>query len=105
MRQVLLNILRNAVQAMPGGGTIVIQSRSDDKEVQISIQDSGPGLSADQINRVFDAFYTTKPTGSGLGLAISAQILRNHNGRLMAVPTDGKGAKFLICLPVAQKSA
>ncbi len=105
MRQVLLNVLRNAVQAMPGGGTLTIVSRADDKEVWVSIQDSGPGIPADEVNRIFDAFYTTKPTGSGLGLAISAQIVRNHNGRIIIQPTGGKGAKFLICLPIAPKSA
>ncbi len=105
MRQVLLNILRNGIQAMPGGGTLTLVSRADDKEVWISIQDSGPGIPPEEALRIFDAFYTTKPTGSGLGLAISAQIVRNHNGRLIVQPTGGKGAKFLVCLPIAQKSA
>ena len=105
LRQVLLNILRNGIQAMARGGVLVIKTEQANGEVSISVHDSGPGIPPEQLSRIFDAFYTTKPTGSGLGLAISAQIIRNHNGRITAVPTDGKGAKFVIYLPIAQKSA
>ena len=105
VRQVLLNVFRNALQAMTGGGTLTIHTSFESGEVLTIIQDTGPGIPPEQIGRVFDAFFTTKAAGSGLGLAISAQIIRNHNGRMTAENGDIGGAKFVISLPSAQKSA
>jgi signal transduction histidine kinase len=105
MRQVLLNLIRNAVQAMPNGGTVTFRTDVQRQEVRLSIEDSGPGIPPDQTERIFDAFFTTKPTGSGLGLAICTQLVRNHNGRISVESGRTLGAKFVISLPMAQESA
>jgi PAS domain S-box-containing protein len=102
IRQVFLNVLRNAVQEMPGGGELRISSKHAGATVLITISDSGPGIPPDKLERIFDAFFTTKPTGSGLGLSICSQIVRNHNGRLEARSEQGAGAAFHITLPIAQ---
>jgi signal transduction histidine kinase len=105
MRQVLLNLIRNAIQAMLNGGTVTFRTDVQRQEVRLSIEDSGPGIPPEQTERIFDAFFTTKPTGSGLGLAICTQIVRNHNGRISVESGRTRGAKFVISLPMAQKSA
>jgi hypothetical protein len=105
MRQVLLNLIRNAVQAMVNGGTVTFRTGVHQQEVRLSIEDTGPGIPSEQTERIFDAFFTTKPTGSGLGLAICTQIVRNHNGRISVESGRIQGAKFVISLPMAQKSA
>jgi PAS domain S-box-containing protein len=105
IRQVLLNILRNAVQEMPGGGELRLHSEFVGMAVRLAVSDSGPGIPADRLEKIFDAFFTTKPTGSGLGLSICAQIVRNHNGRLEAISVPGKGATFVMTLPAAGAGA
>lgn len=103
IRQVLLNILRNAVQEMHSGGTLTLTTHETQGEVQISIKDSGQGIPPENLEKIFEAFFSTKPAGSGLGLAICAQILRNHNGRIEAFSRVGDGATFVITLPASQK--
>ncbi|RPH94921.1 PAS domain S-box protein [candidate division KSB1 bacterium] len=103
MRQVLLNIVRNALQEMAGGGSLTFMTIEHGGEVQISIRDSGPGIPPENMEKIFEAFFSTKPAGSGLGLAICSQIIRNHNGRLEAFSRPKEGATFLITLPIAQK--
>jgi signal transduction histidine kinase len=105
MRQVLLNIFRNAIHAMQAkGGVITVRTRTLDSAIQIEIEDSGPGIPNEILDKIFDAFFTTKSTGSGLGLAICSQIIRNHNGRIEAFSPRGKGASFVITLPLSEKS-
>jgi PAS domain S-box-containing protein len=104
LRQVLLNIIRNALHEMPDGGRISFTSNVANNEVGLFIQDSGPGIPPEILDKIFDAFFTTRSTGSGLGLAICAQIMRNHNGRLEAVSRQGEGATFVVTLPCAEKS-
>ncbi|HEY3294188.1 MAG TPA: PAS domain S-box protein [bacterium] len=103
IRQVLLNVVRNALQEMPRGGTMTFESSESDGEVQVAVHDTGPGITPDILDKIFEAFFTTKPSGSGLGLAICSQIMRNHNGRLEAYSRAGEGATFVLTLPVAQK--
>ena len=71
----------------------------------ISVSDTGVGLPADQADRIFNAFFTTKPQGSGMGLAISRSIVESHGGRLWASANDGRGATFHFTLPVAVEVA
>jgi PAS domain S-box-containing protein len=103
IRQVLLNIIRNALQEMPNGGTLTFTTTENQGEVQISIKDTGPGIPPENMEKIFEAFFSTKPAGSGLGLAICAQILRNHNGRIEAFSRVGDGATFVVTIPAAQK--
>jgi signal transduction histidine kinase len=103
IRQVVLNIIRNALQEMPTGGTLTFESSESFGEVQASIHDTGPGIAPENLDKIFEAFFTTKPSGSGLGLAICSQVMRNHNGRLVAYSRMGDGATFVLTLPVAQK--
>ena len=109
MTQVLTNILDNATRHTPAGGRIVISAKQIGDHVEISIQDSGPGLKAEDLERIFERFYRTDSArqrdgavagGSGLGLAIAKSIVQAHNGQLSAESEAGKGLKIKILLPV-----
>ncbi|MFZ5434562.1 MAG: PAS domain-containing sensor histidine kinase, partial [Calditrichota bacterium] len=103
LRQVLLNIIRNALQEMRQGGVITLSTWMKGEEVQIAVRDTGPGISPENLEKIFEAFFTTKPAGSGLGLAVCAQIIRNHNGRIEVKSKLGEGAQFVISLPASHK--
>ena len=103
LSQVVLNLLTNARDAMPGGGRVAIATspaRDADGGVEIVVSDTGHGMSADTISRIFDPFYTTKPTGTGLGLSIVYGIVHDHGGTITAASTPGEGTCFTIRLPV-----
>jgi len=97
--QVLLNLLQNAAEAVDETGTIEVRTRSAGGWVEIEIADDGPGLTSEDRERIFEAFYTTKSEGTGLGLAISRDIAEAHGGSLAAIETR-TGACFLLRLPV-----
>ncbi|HKG55236.1 MAG TPA: ATP-binding protein [Anaerolineales bacterium] len=105
MTQVLTNILDNALRHTPEGGKIVLSAKDLDDQVELAIQDSGPGLKAEDINRIFDRFYRTDSSrqrqdgGSGLGLAIARSIVQAHGGQLSAESDEGKGLKVIVRLP------
>ena len=102
LQQVLMNLILNGIQAMEGtGGVLTIKAQlRQDRQVQISVSDTGLGLPADKAGHIFDAFFTTKPEGSGMGLAISRSIIESHGGRLWASANSGKGATFHFTLPL-----
>jgi two-component system sensor histidine kinase HydH len=104
LKQVLLNLLINATQAMPDRGTVVISAWGEDGRgrVVITVQDQGTGLDPEAQDRIFDPFFTTKENGSGLGLAIAAKIIEQHGGQLSAKNNEDKGVTFRIELPVEQ---
>jgi signal transduction histidine kinase len=99
MRQVLLNVLINAVQSIEDSGSIAISAKAERKHVTIAVADTGCGISADELEKVFSPFYTTKEKGSGLGLAVAAKIVEGHRGRIEAESTPGHGSVFRIRLP------
>ena len=105
IEQVLLNLVRNAIEAIDGGmtreRTVRLQAvvRDDADVVEFIVSDTGPGLQADQLERVFDAFYTTKRDGMGIGLALSRSIAEAHGGKLWATSPRGEGARFHLRLP------
>jgi two-component system, NtrC family, sensor kinase len=105
--QVFLNLLANAAQAIPGEGTIAIDTRVKDGIVSVRIADTGPGIPVDVIGRIFDPFFTTKPVGegTGLGLSISYEILKKHGGDIQAENRPEGGAAFTVRLPIARKAA
>jgi len=104
LQQVILNLILNAIEAMnlvaTGPRVLVIGSAtSDSKGVLISVQDTGAGFAGKNLDRIFNAFYTTKPNGMGMGLAISRSIVENHCGRIWATPNSPRGAVFQFTLP------
>jgi len=102
LNQVFMNLLVNASQAIPEKGEIVIETDSTDEEVIIRISDTGSGIPPEVRERIFEPFYTTKPTGkgTGLGLAISIDIIHRHNGSISVESEAGVGTTFTIRLPV-----
>jgi C4-dicarboxylate-specific signal transduction histidine kinase len=106
LQQVILNLVVNATEAMSGSRDgrreLSIDSALDDsRHVMVAVRDSGPGLDPKNVDRLFDAFYTTKPQGLGMGLAICRSIIEAHGGRLWATANDGRGATFQFVLPIA----
>lgn len=105
LQQVILNLVLNAADAMEGGEAwprdIVVESGFGPADSgQLTVRDKGRGLRAEDLTKVFEAFYTTKPDGMGIGLSVSKSILDRHNGRLWAEPNDeGQGAAFSFCVP------
>jgi two-component system sensor histidine kinase HydH len=100
IKQVLLNILINAIQVQPSGGKVEIRVSHDANGVVISIQDFGPGIAAENLDRIFEPFFTTKREGTGLGLAISYQLVSHNGGRIFAESLPGQGARFRISFPI-----
>jgi signal transduction histidine kinase len=99
LRRAVLNLVLNAVDAMPEGGDLVVTSYDGRGGFELEIADSGPGLTDDQVKRAFDPFYTTKDTGTGLGLSIVQRIAEAHGGRVTALNCPQGGAAFTIELP------
>ncbi|SPF37154.1 HAMP domain protein [Candidatus Desulfosporosinus infrequens] len=100
LKQVFVNIIVNAAEAMPTGGKLVITTKEQDNLVTISFSDSGEGIPAEEKLRIFDPFYTTKKTGTGLGLSISYQSIILHDGTIDVESELDKGSTFIINLPV-----
>ncbi|WP_407311229.1 ATP-binding protein [Desulfosporosinus sp. SB140] len=100
LKQVFVNIIVNAAEAMPDGGTLEITTKESANMIQISFSDTGEGIPTDDKLRIFDPFYTTKTTGTGLGLSISYQSIKLHGGTIEVDSDLGKGATFNITLPV-----
>jgi signal transduction histidine kinase len=98
--QVLLNLLSNAYQAMPEGGLLTISALADKQNVNISIADSGTGISSENIASVFEPLFTTKARGIGLGLALSKDLVTANNGSIQVKSEEGKGATFTVTLPI-----
>ena len=103
LREVLLNLIFNAIDAMPEGGTILFKTGMENASVSIEVKDSGVGMSESERSRIFDPFFTTKGVQrSGLGLSVSYAIIQRHHGEIRAESQKGAGTTFLIELPVAK---
>jgi signal transduction histidine kinase/iron only hydrogenase large subunit-like protein len=100
LKQVFLNIILNAAQAMEGSGKLTISTVFDKKQIKVKIADTGPGIPPEVMVHLFDPFYTTKEKGTGLGLAISYGIVEHHRGKIDVETDLGKGTTFIITLPV-----
>jgi signal transduction histidine kinase len=99
--QCLLNLMLNAEQAMPEGGTLTLIAQRDDGGVRLDVIDTGCGIPADQLPKLFRPFHTTKTNGHGLGLAIARKIIVAHGGAIDVQSEPGRGTKFTIRLPAA----
>jgi signal transduction histidine kinase len=109
LQQVILNLLRNASDAMVGVDDrpreLLIRSERDEGDrVRLSVQDVGVGFDAQSVDKIFDAFYTTKSGGMGIGLSVSRSIVERHHGRLWAESNNGPGARFAFCIPCGPAS-
>lgn len=100
LSQVIVNIVLNAADAMPNGGTLTIRSRVENNSIVIDFEDTGVGIDKENLSRIFDPFYTTKEHGTGLGLAVSYSIIKKLNGSLTVESDLNKGSKFMITLPM-----
>lgn len=111
LTQVFVNLLTNAVDAMPDGGSVLLRTEVRTAAgipcLSVTVSDTGIGMTREQLCRVFEPFYTTKPEGqgTGLGLAVSAGIVRKHEGTLEAFSAPGKGSTFVVSLPIADEAA
>ena len=103
MRQVFLNLVVNAAQAVETGGHVLVATRQDGEHVIVSVADDGCGIPPELIDRIFDPFFTTKPVGigTGLGLGIAHQIVTSHGGQIQVESTPGRGTVFRVRLPAA----
>jgi signal transduction histidine kinase len=103
--QVLFNLFTNASQAMNGAGTLTISLQKRDDLIAIDVTDTGPGISAENLPKIFEPLFTTKARGIGLGLAVSHSLATNNGGTLTAVSPPGSGATFTLTLPIAGRTA
>ncbi len=102
LRQVFLNLFRNAMEAMPQGGQLVVMTRRGEGKVEIEIRDTGVGIDKANLERIFEPFFTTKAKGSGLGLPLVRQILKEHRGGIQCISEKGIGTTFTVWLPIAR---
>ena len=99
LRRALLNLVQNAVDAMPQGGTVRLSGQGTATQVQLRVHDTGPGIPAAQVPQVFEPLYTTKPGGTGLGLYIVQQIVTAHDGHVTVASAPGQGTTVTLTLP------
>ncbi|HYB41013.1 MAG TPA: ATP-binding protein, partial [Candidatus Methylomirabilis sp.] len=100
LRQAVLNLIKNGLEAVSKGGALTVNTRRLDETVEIAVSDTGPGITPEVGRRLFEQFFTTKPQGTGLGLSITRQIVEEHGGQLRWSSTPGAGATFTVSLPI-----
>lgn len=103
LKQMLINLVKNAIEVMADGGTIIIKLETNNDGIDVSVIDEGPGLTDKEINQLFTPFYTTKPTGTGLGLPLVKKVIEEHNGSIKIESSVGKGTTFKISLPICDE--
>ena len=100
IKQVLVNLVLNAIQAMSGGGEIILRARQKNPFVLLEVEDQGAGIPKENLDRVFDPFFTTRAGGTGLGLSIAHQIVNGHGGEITVRNNPSRGATFTLSLPM-----
>ncbi|MBB6452813.1 PAS domain S-box-containing protein [Salirhabdus euzebyi] len=101
MKQVFINLIKNAIEIMEQGGTVYVKLKADTKKVMIDVIDEGPGVPIALIDKIKEPFFTTKENGTGLGLMVTNQLLEKHNGTLSVLQNEeGQGATFRVTLPI-----
>ncbi len=99
IKQAVLNLILNGIQAMPNGGDLILAVSANPREAVIDVIDTGTGITAEAASRIFDAYYSTKKGGTGLGLAMTRRIIEEHGGTVSVTSEPGKGSDFAIRLP------
>lgn len=99
LKQALLNVVLNGVQAMPQGGTLSIQALKQDDEIMVEVRDQGGGIPHEIRDKIYDLYFTTKKTGTGIGLAMTYKVMQLHHGSVDFQPADGRGTSFRLRLP------
>lgn len=99
IKQAILNVLLNAIENSPSGGSITLATETKDSNVSIKVEDKGEGIQPAHRDRIFDPFFSTKAGGVGLGLALALEIIRMHHGHMSFTSEVGKGSSFIIFLP------
>jgi two-component system sporulation sensor kinase A len=99
LRRALLNLVQNALDAMPQGGTLTLRGEGTTTQVQLQVRDTGSGIPAEQLAHIFEPLYTTKPEGTGLGLYLMQEIMAAHGGRVTVESVVGQGTTFTLTLP------
>ncbi|WP_209812425.1 ATP-binding protein [Ammoniphilus resinae] len=102
LKQAYINFLKNAIEAMPNGGTIQIKTDCTEENMEIEFMDHGIGIPAEKLKNIGDPFYTTKENGTGLGFMVSRKIVEDHNGQLTIMSTEGKGTSIKILFPIVK---
>jgi PAS domain S-box-containing protein len=107
LQQVLMNLLLNAVDAMPEGGAITVRASAAPGRIRLTVSDTGVGITPENLEKIYDPFFTTKPRGqgTGLGLSVSYGIIKEHAGTLTAESTPGEGSRFIVSLPISESRA
>jgi signal transduction histidine kinase len=100
LKQTLLNLMLNGIQAMPGGGELILTARSDGRHATIEVTDTGTGMTPEIRANIFDAYFTTKRGGTGLGLAMARRVIEAHGGTIGVDSEPGKGSRFWMKLPM-----
>lgn len=100
IKQTILNLMINALQAMPGGGELILCAAPAGNEAVVDVIDTGNGIKPDDLDKIFHAYYSTKKGGTGLGLAMAQRIIQEHGGQLTVKSEPGKGSDFTVRLPV-----
>ena len=103
IRQVLINLLENALDASPPGEEVTLKAQSNDQNLIIEVSDHGKGIPLENLDRIFIPFFTTKPKGTGLGLAVSRRIVEEHGGELSVQSTPKESTTFSLKIPHANK--
>jgi PAS domain S-box-containing protein len=103
MKQALLNLVKNAVAAMPKGGTLNLSLRAVNDELKLAVGDTGSGIPEDKLGKIFEPYYTTKENGTGLGLTLTYKIIKEHGGDVTVQSRQGQGSTFTITIPIPQK--
>jgi len=102
LRRAVLNLLQNALEAMPQGGTVTLEGQGMATHVQLQVRDTGSGIPAADLAQIFEPLYTTKPEGTGLGLYIVQEIVTAHEGQITVESVEGQGTTFTLTLPRAE---
>ena len=106
LEQVLVNLINNSIDALPKGGYIRVKARQEEDQVHLEVQDNGVGIAREELERIFEPFYTTKPTGegTGLGLSVCYGIVHSWGGQIKADSEPGKGTTMRILLPLKRQN-
>ena len=101
IKQAIMNLIKNSIEAMATGGSIVLNAKTSPEGIEVSVVDDGPGIPEERLRNLGEPFYTTKDRGTGLGLMVTYRIIQKHGGTVKVSSETGKGTRFELFLPIA----